>query len=83
MSVKTHIHPTAHGLWADTAQTAPATASLNGSFTTEIAVVGAGFTGLSAALHLASAGREVAVIDTGDVGQGCSGRNGGQVNPGW
>ena len=83
MSVKTHIHPTAHGLWADTAQTAPATASLNGSFTTEIAVVGAGFTGLSAALHLASAGREVTVIDTGDVGQGCSGRNGGQVNPGW
>ena len=81
------MHPAAHGLWADTARPAPSTAALEGPRETEIAIVGAGFTGLSAALHLLGEGRgsgpEVVVIDAGDIGQGCSGRNGGQVNPGW
>jgi glycine/D-amino acid oxidase-like deaminating enzyme len=45
----------------------------------QVAVVGAGFTGLSAALHLAEAGREVVVIDAHSPGWGASGRNGGQV----
>ena len=45
-------------------------------------VVGAGYTGLSTALHLARAGRRVVVLDAGEPGWGCSGRNGGQVNPG-
>jgi len=44
-----------------------------------MAIVGAGFTGLSAALHLAEAGRDVVVIDAQAPGWGASGRNGGQV----
>lgn len=47
----------------------------------DVAVVGAGFTGLRAALRLAEAGSRVAVFDAGDVGYGASGRSGGQVNP--
>ena len=44
-------------------------------------VVGAGFTGLSAALHLAREGRSVAVLEARAVGWGASGRNNGQVIP--
>ena len=44
-------------------------------------MVGAGFTGLRAAIELAEAGTSVAVFEAGDVGFGASGRNGGQVNP--
>ncbi len=49
---------------------------------TDVAVIGAGFTGLSAALHLAELGRAVTVLDRHAPGWGASGRNGGQVNPG-
>ena len=45
-------------------------------------VVGAGYTGLSAAIALARGGCEVLVLDSGDAGQGCSTRNGGQVSMG-
>jgi glycine/D-amino acid oxidase-like deaminating enzyme len=45
-------------------------------------VVGAGFSGLSAALTLARAGREVLVVDAGVPGTGASTRNGGQVGSG-
>lgn len=48
----------------------------------DVVVVGAGFTGLSAALTLARAGRSVAVLDAGAPGQGASSRNGGQVGSG-
>ncbi|MFV0474271.1 MAG: NAD(P)/FAD-dependent oxidoreductase [Pikeienuella sp.] len=48
----------------------------------DFAVIGAGFTGLSAALHLAEAGARVVVIDAHAPGWGASGRNGGQVIPG-
>jgi glycine/D-amino acid oxidase-like deaminating enzyme len=44
-------------------------------------VVGAGYTGLSAALTLARAGRSVAVLDESQPGYGCSGRNGGLIGP--
>lgn len=43
-------------------------------------VVGAGYTGLHAALQIARGGRRVAVLDAGAAGQGCSTRNGGQVS---
>ncbi|MCY0885119.1 MAG: FAD-binding oxidoreductase [Firmicutes bacterium] len=49
----------------------------------EVVVIGAGFTGLSAALTLAEAGREVTVVDRGGIGAGASGRNGGQVLTGF
>ena len=55
---------------------------LVGEARVETLVIGAGFTGLSAALHLAEAGQSVAVLDTHEPGWGASGRNGGQVNPG-
>lgn len=45
------------------------------------AVIGAGFTGLSTALHLAQAGVEVAVLEAKDIGWGASGRAFGQVVP--
>jgi glycine/D-amino acid oxidase-like deaminating enzyme len=49
---------------------------------TEVAIVGSGFTGLSAALTLLGRGRDVVVIDRGVPGQGASTRNGGQIGSG-
>lgn len=46
----------------------------------EVVVIGAGYTGLHAALPLARAGRSVVVLDAGVLGQGCSTRNGGQIS---
>jgi len=48
---------------------------------TEVVVIGAGYTGLSAALELVRAGRNVVVLDAAAVGAGCSSRNGGLVGP--
>ncbi len=48
----------------------------------DVVVIGAGFTGLSAALVLARAGRHVVVVDAGVPGFGASTRNGGQVGSG-
>jgi glycine/D-amino acid oxidase-like deaminating enzyme len=45
-------------------------------------VIGAGFTGLSTALHLAEQGADVVVLEAHEPGWGASGRNGGEVNPG-
>jgi gamma-glutamylputrescine oxidase len=50
---------------------------------TDVCVIGAGLTGLSAALELVTAGYSVAVFDAGPVGWGASGRNGGQVCTGY
>ena len=45
----------------------------------DVCIIGAGFTGLSAALYLAEAGVEVVLLDAHRAGWGASGRNGGQV----
>lgn len=50
-----------------------------GEISCDVCVVGGGFTGLSAALHLAGRGYDVVLIDAHRVGWGASGRNGGQV----
>ncbi|WP_457301996.1 NAD(P)/FAD-dependent oxidoreductase [Phyllobacterium sp. P5_D12] len=71
-----------HGLWERTAPPAPKTERLDGDISVDVAVVGAGFTGLSAALHLAEAGTKVAVVDAVEIGYGGSGRNVGLVNAG-
>lgn len=68
-------------LWAATAVDPPETAPLTGDKQFDVAVIGAGFTGLRAALVLAESGVNVVVLDTADIGWGASGRNGGQVNP--
>ncbi|MFD1331013.1 NAD(P)/FAD-dependent oxidoreductase [Methylopila musalis] len=55
---------------------------LRGVARADVAIIGAGFTGLSAALHLAERGVSVVVLEQAQVGWGASGRNGGQVHPG-
>ena len=42
-------------------------------------IVGGGYTGLAAARETAAAGLVTAVLEAGEIGAGCSGRNGGQV----
>jgi len=56
--------------------------ALRGDIRADVCIVGAGYTGLSAALHLAEAGMEVALLDAHRVGFGASGRNGGQLGSG-
>ncbi|MDG1212357.1 MAG: FAD-binding oxidoreductase [Paracoccaceae bacterium] len=68
--------------YAATANPSPDRPSLEGKHRADIAIVGAGYTGLSAALHLASAGYKVAVLEAHRAGWGASGRNGGQLGTG-
>ena len=65
--------------WADSVGTLPACQALpaSGDLKTDIAIIGGGYTGLSAALRLAQSGRSVSVFDAGRPGWGASGRNGG------
>jgi len=53
--------------------------ALNESIHADICIVGAGFTGLSTALHLAEQGKSVVIVEGAKVGWGASGRNGGQI----
>ncbi len=70
-------------LWADTAaEAAPVTQPLAGEADCSVAVIGGGFAGLSAALHLAEAGSDCRLLESGRIGAGASGRNNGQVIPG-
>ncbi|MEM8855829.1 MAG: FAD-binding oxidoreductase [Pseudomonadota bacterium] len=69
-------------LWMATAQAAPDRPAVDGDVTCEVAIIGAGYTGLSAALHLAERGVSVRVLEAQTPGWGASGRNGGQVIPG-
>jgi glycine/D-amino acid oxidase-like deaminating enzyme len=68
--------------WHDTtpAFTGAATGPVEGRY--DVAVIGGGFTGLSAARHLARAGAKVVVLEANYVGSGASGRNGGHLNNG-
>lgn len=73
--------PWPKSLWKHTAPDEAANPALSGDMTADVTVIGAGYTGLRAALALADAGMRVVVLDAGDVGFGASGRTGGQVNP--
>ena len=53
--------------------------ALASDITCDICIIGAGYTGLSAALHLAQSGHDVVVLDAHRIGWGASGRNGGQL----
>ena len=69
-------------LWIATAAAAPACTPLEGSARADVAIIGAGFTGLACAIALAEQKANVTVIEAGEIGHGGSGRNGGQVIPG-
>lgn len=68
-------------LWAATAPPGPDLPSLAGEHKADVVVIGAGFTGLSTAIHLRERGAEVIVIEAAEPGWGASGRNNGQVIP--
>jgi glycine/D-amino acid oxidase-like deaminating enzyme len=68
-------------LWASVTPVGPALPRLEGTHTTDAVVIGAGFTGLSTALHLRRGGISVTVVETMEPGWGASGRNNGQVIP--
>lgn len=74
--------PRSHGLWERSAPPAPPTLPLEGRMAVDVAIVGGGFTGLSAALHLAEGGARVAILEGVEIGFGGSGRNVGLVNAG-
>jgi glycine/D-amino acid oxidase-like deaminating enzyme len=74
--------PLLPSLWHATAVPAPSTPALKQNTETEIAIVGAGYAGLSTALHLAQKGIGAIVLEAREPGWGGSGRNGGQVIPG-
>ena len=68
--------------YASRATHLPRFTAATGASPSDVVIVGAGFTGLSAAWHLAQRGYDVVVLEASRVGFGASGRNGGQVGQG-
>jgi len=75
-NTSTGYPPSYYAASANPARPRPA---LDGDATADVGIVGAGFSGLSTALHLAERGYSVAIIEANKVGWGASGRNGGQI----
>jgi len=71
--------PHTSSYYAATANDTIGFAPLVGSVKADVCVIGAGFTGISTALHLAELGYNVHVVEANKVGWGASGRNGGQM----
>ncbi|MCQ4161550.1 FAD-binding oxidoreductase [Roseomonas sp. GC11] len=67
--------------YEDTAPAAPITHTLDGEHDADFVVIGAGYTGLTAALHAASQGARTLLVEAGEIGQGGSGRNHGHCVP--
>lgn len=61
----------------------PVASPLEGEISADVVIIGAGFTGVSAALDLAQAGLKVVVLEANLIGAGASGRNGGLACSGW
>ena len=78
MTINSHQDHTA-SYYAATANKQTVYEQLNGHKKTDVCVIGAGFTGISTALHLAERGYKVHVLEANKVGWGASGRNGGQM----
>ena len=81
MGARNQGHP-ASSWYAQTANPFPQLASLQGDHQTEVCIIGAGYTGLGAALRLAEQGVPTIVLEEAQVGSGASGRNGGQIHTG-
>ena len=64
------LKPESHGLWDATAPAPPETSALDREVETTVAIVGGGFTGMSAALHLSEAGISVALVEANEIGEG-------------
>lgn len=73
-------HPDSY--YAATSVSGPVVSALDHDFRADVCIIGGGFAGLSAALRLAERGRSVALLESGPLGWGASGRNGGQVHVG-
>ena len=71
--------PHAPSYYAATASEVTGFAPLRGEQNADVCVIGAGFTGISTALHLSERGHNVHVVEANQVGWGASGRNGGQM----
>jgi glycine/D-amino acid oxidase-like deaminating enzyme len=81
MTTITALNADPRSLWRATSASEVDTYALEEPIEADVVVVGAGFTGLRAALELAQANCRVVVLESNFVGWGASGRNGGQVNP--
>jgi gamma-glutamylputrescine oxidase len=75
-----HFAATYYEASANRSITCPA---LAGDITTDVVIIGGGYTGISAALELAKTGYKVIVLEAGKIGCGASGRNGGQICTGF
>ena len=73
-------HPASY--YVATANAMPEHPTLCGSLDADVCVIGGGFTGVSAALHLAERNFDVVLLEASRIGAGASGRNGGQVHSG-
>lgn len=74
--------PHAPSYYAAAAKGAVSCPPLSGDVQADVCIIGGGYTGLSAALHLAERGRSVVLIEANKIGWGASGRNGGQLHSG-
>jgi glycine/D-amino acid oxidase-like deaminating enzyme len=68
-------------VWELSAPPAPASKCLLEDISTDVLIIGAGFSGLSTALHLQDSSHDVVLIDAHSIAWGASGRNGGHVLP--
>jgi len=70
-------------LWRSTAESLRDFPELREDIETDLLIIGAGYTGLSTALHAADDVEHIVIVDQAQPGWGCSGRNGGQVQVQW
>jgi gamma-glutamylputrescine oxidase len=81
MSYQSPVSP-GRSWYEDSVGERPTYPSLDSSVSCDVAIIGGGYTGLSAAAHLAKAGVNVVLIEAHRFGDGASGRNGGQIGTG-
>jgi gamma-glutamylputrescine oxidase len=73
-------HPSSY--YVATAGPMPEHPPLRGALKADVCIIGGGYTGLSALLHLAERGFDAVLLEAARVGSGASGRNGGQIGSG-